>query len=85
MSAPRSLLFVALCASLAVAQNGRRPEDFQIAIGMQQRGLHDEAVKYLGKFVKENAQHALVPEACYRLAQSQIELRQTDAAIAALG
>jgi tetratricopeptide (TPR) repeat protein len=77
-------LFVALGASLAVAQNGRRPEDFQIAIGMQNRGLHEEAVRYLSKFVRENGQHQLVPEAYYRLAQSQIERKQTDAAIDAL-
>lgn len=84
MSAPRSLLFVALGASLAVAQNGRRPEDFQLAIGMQNRGLHEEAVRYLGKFVRENGQHQLVPEAYYRMAQSQIERQKTDAAIDAL-
>lgn len=76
-----SLLAALLSAPTALAQNARRPESFQLAIGMQARGLHDEAAKYLKTFLRDHAQHALVPEGHYRLAQSQLELKQDDAAI----
>lgn len=80
----RTLLLLCTCAPLATAQNERRPENYQIAIGLQQRGLHDEAAGYLEAFVGESPKHPLVAEAFYRLAQSRIELRREDQAIAAL-
>lgn len=89
---PRSVLAGSILLAVAAAtgssplrsQNQPRPEAFQLGIGMQQRGLHEEAAKYLARFVKEQKQHALVPEAFYRLAQSRIELQQDDQAITAL-
>jgi tetratricopeptide (TPR) repeat protein len=69
---------------LLIAQAERRPEDFQIAIGLQQRGLHDEAADYLERFLQQQPRHALGAEAQYRLAQARIELDQPDRAIAAL-
>jgi len=80
----RPLLLALCCAPLVTAQNDRRPESYQIAIGLQQRGLHDEAIGYLDRFLREHPQHALAAEACYRLAQSHIELQHDDDAIAAL-
>jgi hypothetical protein len=62
MSAPSknaiacSLLAALLCTPTALAQNARRPESFQLAIGMQSRGLHEEAAKYLGTFLRDHAQ-----------------------------
>ncbi|MGK0300038.1 MAG: tetratricopeptide (TPR) repeat protein [Planctomycetota bacterium] len=78
---PRLLTIACLCAPVLFAQNERRPESFQLAIGMQQRGLHEEAAKYLTKFVREHAGHALIAEGYYRLAQSHTELQQVDPAI----
>ena len=78
---PRLLTIVCLCAPALLAQSERRPESFQLAIGMQQRGLHEEAAKYLTKFVREHADHALIAEGYYRLAQSRTELQQVDPAI----
>jgi hypothetical protein len=37
---------------------------------MQQRGLHEEATKYLVKFVRDHSGHRLIAEGYYRLAQS---------------
>ena len=81
----RLALLVTFCSSLLLAQRERRPEAFQIALGMQQRGLHEEASGYLTKFLDGHPQHRLAPEAWYRLAQCREELGQVDAAIAALG
>jgi len=75
------LLAATWCAPAALAQNERRPESFQLAIGMQSRGLHEEAAKYLKTFLRDHGQHKLVPEGHYRIAQSYLELKQQDAAI----
>lgn len=78
---PRLLSIACLCAPVLLAQSERKPESFQLAIGMQQRGLHEEAAKYLVKFVREHANHGLIAEGYYRLAQSRTELQQVDPAI----
>jgi cellulose synthase operon protein C len=64
-----------------VAQDPVRPESYQLAIGMQERGMHEEAAKYLQAFLKTHADHALVAEGYYRLAQSQLALNQPTQAI----
>jgi tetratricopeptide (TPR) repeat protein len=85
MPAPVRLVLAFVCLPmLLIAQAERRPEDFQIAIGLQQRGLHDEAADYLERFLQQQPRHALGAEAQYRLAQARIELDQPDRAIAAL-
>ena len=78
-----AVLTVCLSA-VALAQSERRPENFQIALGLQQRGLHEEAAKYLSTFLQQQPRHALVAEAHYRLAQSQEALQQSSAAIRSL-
>lgn len=79
----RLVTIACLSAATLAAQNERRPESFQLAIGMQQRGLHEEAAKYLSKFVRDHSGHALIAEGYYRLAQSRTELRQAEEAIKA--
>ncbi len=49
----RPVLLLLCSAPLLTAQSDRRPESFQIAIGLQQRGLHDEAAGYLERFLQE--------------------------------
>lgn len=82
----RLLSIACLCAPVLLAQSERQavssqPESFQLAIGMQQRGLHEEATKYLMKFVRDHSGHRLIAEGYYRLAQSRTELQQVDLAI----
>jgi TolA-binding protein len=81
---PFPVHFVAALSLLTVAsltgQGERTPEAFQVAMGLQQRGLHDEAARHFGDFVQKQTGHALVPEAHYRLAISQIELDKKSAA-----
>lgn len=60
------------------------PESFQVAIGMQQRGLHDDAARHFRDFLKQNGRHRLAAEAHYRLGVSEAELARAPAAIAAL-
>ena len=75
---------VAALSLLTVAsltgQGERTPEAFQVALGLQQRGLHEEAARHFGEFVQKQAGHSLTPEAHYRLAISQIELDKKPAA-----
>lgn len=74
----------ALLLSPIFAQNERPPEAFQVALGLQQRGLHDEATQYFQQFVQSEPKHPMVPEAKYRLAISRLELGQKDPAKKAL-
>ncbi len=66
------------------AQNDRPPEAFQIAVGLQQRGLHDEAARHFEQFLQSDGKHAFAPEAHYRLGLARIECKEPDAAVAAL-
>ncbi|MCB9878642.1 MAG: tetratricopeptide repeat protein [Planctomycetes bacterium] len=85
MPALAARVLVASCLlTLGVAQDERRPESFQVALGLQQRGLHDEAAKYLRSFLADHAGHALAAEANYRLAQSELALQHPEPAQAAL-
>src|SRR5688572_31163055 len=80
----RFVPFAAAALPPLLAQSERPPEQFQVAVGLQQRGLHDEAARHFADFVKQQPQHALAAEANYRLGLSHSELKQGDAAIAAL-
>ncbi len=90
MPSPHALARWLLCTSAALAGLGanltaqaeRPPEAVALAIGMQQRGLHDEAVRYFGEFLAKNPRGAFVAEAHYRLGVSQVELGRGAAAIA---
>lgn len=87
MLAPVRALVAALSllpASQLLGQSERPPEAFQLALGLQQRGLHEEAAQQFTDFLKAQPKHALVAEAHYRLGTSRAELGQVDAAVASL-
>ena len=75
---------LALWTATLAAQSERPPEAFQLAVGLQQRGLFDEAAEKFTAFLTQQPQHALVAEAHYRLGLCHVEGKRVDAAIAAL-
>lgn len=75
---------LALWTATLAAQSERPPEAFQLAVGLQQRGLFDEAAEKFTAFTTQQPQHALVAEALYRLGLCHIEGKRVDAAIEAL-
>jgi len=81
-----SLRIVATLLLLAPlsAQNERPPEAFQIGLGLQQRGMQEEAARSFQEFLHGNPTHAMAPEAWYRLGSCQAELGKHDDAIASL-
>ncbi|MCB9885145.1 MAG: tetratricopeptide repeat protein [Planctomycetes bacterium] len=89
MPSPHALARWLLCTVAAAAtssadlfaQAERPPEAVALAIGMQQRGLHEEAARYFGEFLAKNKSGPFVAEAQYRLGVSQVELGRGDAAI----
>src|SRR5688500_15058669 len=78
------VLLPLVAATALAAQSERPPEQFQLALGLQQRGLHEEAAQYLTEFLRGNARHPLAAEAHYRLGTSLLELKGTNDAVAAL-
>ena len=67
----RAALAVCLAFTLAPAALAQRSaEQFQIAIGLLQRGLHSEAARYFETFLEEQPRHDLAREAWYRLVYS---------------
>ncbi|GAB4150211.1 MAG: hypothetical protein Fur0037_18670 [Planctomycetota bacterium] len=56
------------------------PEDFQLGLGLQKRGLHEEAVAAFARFLREKPDAALASEAWYRLGVSQAETGRKDEA-----
>ncbi|MCA8974303.1 MAG: tetratricopeptide repeat protein, partial [Planctomycetes bacterium] len=66
------------------AQGERAPETFQVAVGLQQRGLHDDAARHFRDFLEQNPNHGLVAEARYRLGVCLVETGDGKAAIGAL-
>lgn len=68
----------------AQVPEGRPPEAFQLAVGLQQRGLFDEAGRQYETFLKDSPQHPLAAEASYRLGVCCAEGKQDERAIAAL-
>lgn len=68
-----------LLAPVVTAQ--RSDEDFQLALGLIQRGLHGEAARSLEKFLRQQPRHELAAEAWYRLGACQSEAEDRDAAI----
>lgn len=64
------LLSVVALAAGANAQDPV-PEDFAVALGLLQRGLHDEAAPYLTRFLERQPEHGRAREAWYRLGTCQ--------------
>lgn len=75
------LLFAPLVAQQAPSSQQPDPEEFVLAVGMLDRGLHAEAATGFERFL-ENAprRHRRIPEAWYRLGVCRSELGQGDAA-----
>ena len=80
----RFALAVCLVATVGQAQTERRPEAYELGIGMQSRGLHEEAVKKFQQFLRDHPKHQLVAEGQYRLAQSYLEIGDQRRAIDSL-
>jgi cellulose synthase operon protein C len=87
----REALALSLLSAFAVTQNGpngtpdeRPPEGFQLAIGLLQRELFEEAAAKFTAFLQQQPKHALVPEALYRRGLCRDKLQQRDEAIADL-
>lgn len=74
----------ALCALPFAAPAQRPPEAFQLGVGLQQRGLHQEAVRQFQAFVEGHREHALLAEAQYRLGVSLLAIDARKEAITAL-
>ena len=55
LGAPWAILSALILAPVLPAQGERPPERYQIAIGLMQRGLHDEAAGYLEEFLGRNS------------------------------
>lgn len=79
---PLVVSVVVLAAPLC-AQGDRAKESFQLALGLLQRGLAEEAATEFERFVKRNPDHELAGEAWYRLGTCRLELKKPDAARAA--
>lgn len=84
MSLARALALSLATLAPLCAQNERPPEAFSLAVGLQQRGLHDEAARQFEAFLQQNGAHPLAAEAHYRLGLARIECKQTDGAVASL-
>ena len=67
-----AVLAASFLSSPGLAQEAR-PEAFQIGLGLQQRGLHEEAARYFERFLQAEPRHTLAPEAWYRLGTSRAE------------
>ena len=83
MPSLRPVALTLLTAALT-AQSERPPEGFQLAIGLLQRGLFEEAAEKFTSFLQQQPQHALVAEAHYRRGLCRIEGKDVDGAIADL-
>jgi len=68
----------------AIAQDDRLPEAFQLGLGLQQRGLHEEAAAQFAAFLQQNSRHALAAEAAYRRGTCLLQIDQKEAGIASL-
>jgi len=68
-----------------VGQGERVPEDLALALGLLQRGLHEEAKPYLIRFLDAQPRHARAREAWYRLGTCHQEAGDAAKAIDAFG
>jgi len=69
---------------IPAAAQDRSGERFQLALGLIERGMHDDAARQLQLFVREQAEHRKAAEAHYRLGVCYLELQQSEKAVAAL-
>jgi TolA-binding protein len=67
------------------AQDARDEEDFRVAMGLVQRGMHDDAAARLRRFLDAQPKHPKAREAWYRLGVCCEELGQAEEAVASFG
>ncbi len=83
----RVALAAALCAGLFAtvvrAQDGRDPEDFQLAIGLLERELHVDAAARFERFLEAHPRQRRAGEAWYRLGTCRLAMQQAEAAVSA--
>ncbi len=88
MPRPIPALAALLLPFAAICQQDRPtepvPESFQLGIGLQQRGLQEEAAAQFAAFLQQNPRHRLAAEAAYRRGVCLIGLEQRGPAIASL-
>ncbi len=80
----RALATALLVLAALPAQNDGPPRAFQVAVGLQQRGLHEEAAKQFEEFLQREKGHPLAAEAHYRLGLARLETGRNDRAIESL-
>ncbi|HYC75994.1 MAG TPA: tetratricopeptide repeat protein, partial [Planctomycetota bacterium] len=88
-AAPRFAVVVLCCAAAAapLAAQDAAPvsadERLQLGLGLQRRGLHEEASRELEAFLAAAPRHASAAEAWYRLGLARLELKKPAEAVAA--
>ncbi len=81
-AAATATFLVAMALPLC-AQADRSAERLDVAVGLIQRELHDEAAQELQRFLRESPEHRRAPEAEYRLGICREKLGAPELAIAA--
>lgn len=71
---------VVWCAVSPVSAQERDEEGFRVAMGLVQRGLHDDAAQQLVQFLRAQPDHRLAREAWYRLGVCYQELEESEQA-----
>ncbi|MEE2886171.1 MAG: tetratricopeptide repeat protein [Planctomycetota bacterium] len=66
-----------------LAAQDRSAERYQLALGLINRGMHDDAARQLSRFVEDQSSHDKASEANYRLGVCYLELKKPEQAIAA--
>src|SRR5262245_48808909 len=84
MPRPIPAMAALLLPFCAIAQEDRLPEAFQLGLGLQQRGLHEEAATQFAAFLQQNPRHALAAEAAYRRGTCLLQVEQRQAGISSL-
>lgn len=80
----RSLLAAVLAAlALFAASAPAQDDSWRLAMGLLQRGLHEEAAEQLRAFLNDAGRDPRVPEARYRLGVCEAECGRDEAAVAA--
>lgn len=81
----RSVAFLVLSSLVleSAAAQDRSTERYQIALGLINREMHDDAVVQLARFVAEQPSHVKASEANYRLGICYVKLKKPDEAIVA--
>ncbi len=78
------LILPAVLVSTLAAQTNRTPEDFVLALGYVERGLHSQAIPKFERFLERHPRHARASEAWYRLGVCRLETNRAEQGIVAL-